>query len=247
MKLTLIITASVLIGIMAGSLLLPGVFIRGSTGTASDGLVLSGTETIKVLAPDGALVSSWTGPDPLTNIAINALAACIPGTDGGSTDPVGPASVTGASGSCSSFINAVAIVFAPANYPEVGGTCAANAGAQTLNSYSVTGCQATTTATNYLTPLGCSPNSSTGANTPPLCTGWITEATFGPATFTATNCIYDQSQTPCSVVSVDAGTLSQISPYPGYGYAEGFDTLSPTPIPVAVGDSLLVTIQFTVS
>lgn len=243
----------VVVAIAIGALLLAAQFLplvlnRDSSASNKDGLYLSGTETIKVLSPDGKVVSTWTGPDPLTNIAINALAACIPGTNGGSTDPIGPGSVTGASGSCSSFINAVAIVFAPGSITQYGGTCSANAGAQTLNGYSVTGCQATTTATNYLTPLNCGPDASTVASPPPLCTGWITQATFGPGTFTSTNCIYNEPATPCSVVSVDAGVMSQISPYPvGYGYGEGFDSLSPTPIAVAAGDSLLVTIQFTVS
>ena len=114
------------------------------------------------------------------------------------------------------------------------------------NGFTVTGCQAEISATNTLTPLGCGPNASTGSTIPPLCTGWITEATFGPTTFTPTNCIYTISQTPCGVLEVDAGTLSQLTTY---GHTEGFDylNLNATPILVASGDSLLVTIQFTVS
>lgn len=242
-----VVAVALVAGIVLGSILSVNLLTRPASlsGNAkNDGVYITGTETIKVLSSEGKLVSTWTGPDPITGLTINALAACITGN---STNPIGPASVTGASGSCSSFINEIAIVFAPANYPEIGGTCSANAGAETLNSYSVTGCEATASATNYLTPLGCWPNSSTAASTPPLCTGWTTESTFGPGTFTSTNCIYNQAATPCSVVQVDAGT-SQMNPYPaGYGNGEGFDYVNPTPIPVSAGDSLLVTIQFSIS
>jgi hypothetical protein len=235
-----------IIVVAIGALLLVGQFLplvmnRDSPSADKDGLYLSGTETIKVMAPDGKVVSTWTGPDPLSNVAINAIAACVPGSSGGSTNPVSPADIS-QDGGCSSWINAMAIVFAPASYPFIGGTCSDNAGAETENGFSVTGCQATTTATNVLTPLGCNSNGITLGGQ--LCTGWITSATFGPGTFTATNCIYDISQTPCAIVNVDAGTLTTLTTY---GSSEGFDYLNPTPIPVAVGDSVLVTIQFTVS
>jgi len=246
LKLSLAIVGSLVIGILLGSSLLANVLNPNSTAKESQGLLLSGTETIKVLGSDGSVVSTWTGPDPLTNAGVNALAACIPGSDGGSTAPIGPGSITGASGSCSSFINAVAIVFGPADITQQGGSCADNAGAENEYAFSETGCQAEIGATNILTPLGCDPNPSTGASIPPLCTGWITQATFGPTTFTPTNCIYTISQTPCAVLEVDAGTLSQLTTY---GHTEGFDylDLNATPIVVASGDSLLVTIQFTVS
>jgi hypothetical protein len=209
-------------------------------GERNQALTISGVETIQVLAPNGKVVSTWRGPDPISGAGINALAACIPGSNGGSTTPVDPASVTGAGGTCSSFINAVEIVFSPASY-EAGGTCTNNQGAQTENGFTVTGCGAIASATNTLTPLGCNPNQ---ISDPELCSGWITQATFGPTTFTSTNCIYNISQTPCAVTEVDAGTLSQLTTY---GHTEGFDYLNPTPIPVSAGDSLLVTIDFTIS
>ena len=242
-KLTLIITASVLIGILAGSMLLSAVPGKSSAGTENDGLTFSGTINVKVLASDGSVVSQYTGPDPLEAAGINAIAACITGTDGGSTSPIGPGSVDGYAGSCSSFVNAVAIVFSP--YQSVGGTCAQPGGSQTENGFSVSGCEENIAATNTLTPLGCGPNGSTGAPLP-LCSGWITEATFGPTTFTATNCVYTTSQTPCAVTSVGTGVLSQLT---SYGYTNAFSAinLGATPIQVAAGDSLLVTIQFTVS
>lgn len=233
---SLAIVGSVAIGILLGSTVFSSVMARSATGKENVGLLLTGTENVKVMAPDGNIVSQWTGPDPVTYLTQNALAACITGTDGGSTDPIGPPSVIGGSGSCSSFINAVAIVYAP----EYG--CVINMEAVTLNGFTVTGCQAATSATNYLTPLGCSPNSSTAANPPPLCSGWITQATFGPGTFTSTNCIYNQAETPCSVVQVDAGNLQQMLIFDG-----SFDYVNPTPIPVAAGDSMLVTITFTIS
>jgi hypothetical protein len=248
LKVSLVVVGSVAIGVLLGSTVLANLFNQNASGirTENQGLLLSGMETIKVLAPNGNVVSQWSGPDPLTNAGMNALAACIPGSDGGSTSPIGPGSITGASGSCSSFINGVAIVFGPADTTQQGGTCADNAGGENEYAFSETGCQAEIGATNTLTPLGCDPNSSTGSVIPPLCTGWITEATFGPTTFTPTNCIYTISQTPCGVLEVDAGTLTQLTTY---GHTEGFDylNLNATPILVASGDSLLVTIQFTVS
>lgn len=246
-----IISVSLVLGMLLGAVvfanLVSGHSILLSSGqvTKDQGLFISGTEAVKVLSPEGKVLSTWQGPDPISNLAINALAACIPGSDGGSTDPKGPDSTTGASGSCSSFTDGVYIVFAPADYPFIGGTCSQNAGAQTENGFSVTGCQANAQAVNTLTPLGCDPNSTTSGGNPALCTGWITEATFGPTTFTATNCIYSNSQTPCAVLDVGAGTLSQLSTY---GTNGAFDYLNPSPIiPVSAGDSLLVTIQFTIS
>lgn len=80
--------------------------------------------------------------------------------------------------------------------------------------------------TNTLTPPGCNPFNT---HSPPYCSGWITETTFGPNTFTQANC------NPCSITRVDAEST-----------ADGFDDIS-TSISASPGDSLLVSIQFTVS
>jgi hypothetical protein len=240
-KVSLAIVGSVALGLLIGTTILSNAVNGSASGNENQGLLLSGTATFKVLGPDGSLVSQWTGPDPLTNAAINAIAACLPGSDGGSTDPIGPGSPSGASGSCSSFVSAAAVVFGP-----MGTGCTENGGAQTENSFSVTGCVVTAPATNTLTPVGCDPNASTGSTIPPLCTGWITEATFGPATFTSTNCNYGVSQTPCAVLEVATGVNGVIT-NPSYGPTNGFDQIFPTPISLSSGDSLLVTIQFTVS
>lgn len=78
-----------------------------------------------------------------------------------------------------------------------------------------------------LLPAGCNPASSYGGQ---LCNGWVDEASFGPSSFTASNC------GSCTITGVAAG---------GAGTAE-FDTIT-TSIPVVSGDSLLVTVDFYVS
>ena len=99
-------------------------------------------------------------------------------------------------------------------------------------------------ATNTLTPLGCTTGSSSAYGT---CTGWITEATFGPTTFTSASC-----GTSCAVAEV-VGTSPAGWPFDSIcslAFDDGTTDLPclSTPIAtVAPTDSLLVTIQFSVT
>jgi hypothetical protein len=79
-------------------------------------------------------------------------------------------------------------------------------------------------ASNTLTPPGCNPKVYG-------CTGWISEATFGPSTFTQSNC-----NGGCTVTLV----LTLPNSYTNFDYFN-------TSISAKVGDSLLVSIQITVS
>ena len=237
------VAASLTVGIMLGvvlssNLLVPRSLPSSSGNTKNQGLVIGGTETIKVLAPDGSVVSTWQGPDPLSTYAINGIVNCIPGTNGGSTTPL-------EFGSCSSWITGIEIFTdSPA------GIC--NEASSFSGPGNSLGPQCSTdaaAATNTLTPINCLSPSSVS------CTGWITEATFGPSTFTQTNC-----GNSCAVEFVMAGPLgtgrSQLGGGVSFDYicaanyiagGSGYSCLSGAIATVLPQDSLLVTIQFTVS
>ena len=109
--------------------------------------------------------------------------------------------------------------------------------------------QSTSAATNYPTPQGCSPTKGS-----PLCSGWITEAVFPPTTFTSTDC-----GTSCHVEAVFAGQSGIVGPvfdelcthawFSPTDLATGVScTLGPNDIPpVSPGDTLVVTIAFSIS
>ena len=82
------------------------------------------------------------------------------------------------------------------------------------------------------TPFAGSPGTACSpASGVPYCTGWTTTAFFGELTFTSTNC-----PTTCTVNYAEASN-------PGGTF---FDNIN-TSIPVAKGDSLSVTIDFTIA
>lgn len=224
----------VIIAVAIGALLLVGQFVplfsnRDSSASNKDGLYISGTETIKVVAPDGKMVSTWTGPDPLSANAFNAIAGCVTG--------ISNPGAGGVYGSCSGWITGMSI-----QTDTPGHTCNAGPDEETYCSF------LTAPVSNTLTPVGCTTGSTTTYGS---CTGWITEAIFGPTTFTAANC-----GSSCNVETVQAG-------YSSGGGVYGFDLICSAdfnyagfqPLPCLSGeiatvgpsDSLLVTIQFTVS
>jgi len=82
-------------------------------------------------------------------------------------------------------------------------------------------------STTALLPAGCIPSSTYAGQ---LCDGWVAEGTFGPASFTSTNC------GTCTITAVTTG---------GSGSAL-FDTIT-TSIPISTGDSLLVSVDFAVT
>lgn len=232
-KLVLAISGALAIGILLGSTFFSGALSGQASGTARQGLTIAGTETLKVLGPDGQVISTWQGPDPLTFDGMNGIASCVTGTNGGTLTP-------DAFYECSTWISNIGIAF---DKPSVTCTSAAE----------FTDCtQLESVASNYLTPQACYdttpyPEGST------LCSGWQTQATFGPNSFTAANC-----GTSCHVQMIR--TLG------GTGGGAVFDELctgsfgaSDTStgvkcnlgggaIPaISPGDTLLVTIAFTVS
>jgi hypothetical protein len=232
MKVSLAVVGSVAIGILLGSTVLASVFNHnaGSTGTVNEGLLLSGTETVKVLAPDGSVVSTWHGPDPLSSNTQNAIAGCATGI----SQPAGSVPY-GVFASCEDWIGSIALWT-----DGPGGTCTVF---QTGNKNDCTYYNPVP-ATNTLTPLGCTTGSSTAYGT---CRGWITEATFGPGTFTSTSCgnscgvedVIGASPVGWAFDSICASTFAPNDPSVG--------CLSAPIATVAPLDSLLVTIQFSVS
>jgi len=241
------LVAGILLGtIFSGNLFSPQRVSNpnhGGDANTIQGVAFAGNETLKVLGPDGQVVSTWKGPDPLTVNAINAIAACLVGQTG----EFGVSVFQYCPTSGSTWIQQIEIDF--------GSGCTW----LTSSTYSG-GCGVSDAiATNTLTlngQAGCDPSSSISTDN---CNGWITEATFGPATFTTTNC-----PTTCPLQNVQTQLI--IGPGPNGPGGAAFDylctsefgsitvgtspepcTLSSSPATMSPGDSLLVTILFTVS
>lgn len=227
MKVTLIVAGTLVIGVLIGSTVFASLLSQNAAGTERQSLMISGTETIKVLGPGGDVISTWQGPDPITANTINALAGCITGINAGG-------SPAGVFGSCESWIGGIALwTDSPA------GTCTVPNTATKVCTY-----VNPIPATNTLTPVGCTTGSTSSYGT---CTGWITEATFGPTTFTSSNC-----GTSCVVQEV-IGVAPNNYPFDtlcASTFAPGEPSagcMSGSIATVAPQDSLLVTIQFTAS
>jgi hypothetical protein len=228
-KIGLAIVGSVVIGILLGSTIFANMLSGTASGTQKQGLTIAGTETIKVLGPNGQVLSKWQGADPISTVTINAISSCVTGANGGSTSPLG-------FGSCSGWIGSISVY---SDNPT--GTC--------TELTERTNCTIlTSSATNYLTPQGC---------VPPLCSGWTTEAIFSPTSFTQKNC-----GTSCQVEEVQVGGGTSAAPalfdelcthaYSAGNNGEGDSgiscTLGNTAIaPVSPGDTLVVTIAFSIS
>ena len=177
-------------------------------------------ETVKVLGPDGKVVSTWTGADPLLPAAINAIANCVPGSNGGSTSPAGFLS-------CNTWIQNMVVWW---DAPSVNGCVESSPSGCTISS--------PVPVSNTLTPQDCGSVST--------CSGWITEATLGPNTFTGGNCGPN-----CAIklitLSDTAGAGFDTLCSTFYSTTDPYCTTSFANIVVSPGDSLLVTIQFTIS
>ncbi|MGA2199073.1 MAG: hypothetical protein ABSG45_03965, partial [Nitrososphaerales archaeon] len=147
-RISLGIVGSIAIGILLGSTVLANVFNQNaaSKGSEDQGLMISGTETIKVLSPDGSVVSTFQGPDPLSTNTINAIAGCATGL----SQPAGSVPY-GVFSSCEDWIGSVALwTDAPGN------TCTLflTANSKYCTYYNPM------PATNTLTPIGCTTGSS---------------------------------------------------------------------------------------
>jgi len=89
-------------GVLSGSQPRTGPSGSGP-GPEGQAFVIAGTETILVRGPNGNIVSSWTGPDPMQPAGINAIASCV---SGGSVTPFG-------FGGCANLIQVVQIDYGP--------------------------------------------------------------------------------------------------------------------------------------
>jgi hypothetical protein len=231
-KVSLVIVGSLAIGILLGSSVLANMFNQsaGSKGSEVDGLTLSGTETVKVMAPDGQVISTWQGPDPISSNVMSAFAGCATGL----SQPSGSAPY-GVFGSCEGWIGSIALW-------TDGSSGACTVYLTSLSKFCTY--YNPVAATDTLTPIGCTTGSATAYGT---CTGWITEATFGPTTFTSSSCgascaveeVIGASPAGWAFDSMCASTFAPGEP--------GAACLSTPIATVAPQDSLLVTIDFSVT
>lgn len=241
-KMGLAIAASVVVGILLGSTLFASVLSGTAAGAQKQDLKISGTETIKVLGPNGKLVGQWQGADPLTYESANDLAGCLSGYEPSITPPY-------YFGTCSGWTNQIVAV-----YDAPGGTCT-----ESSKYCSDSGA----VATSYLTPNGCYVGDPNQADVVP-CTGWTIEGVFPPNDFASTFC-----SPTCHVEDVRAGYAPSVGGNmegvfdelctTAYGTTGGvFDaftnsagvscTLGNNAIPaIPTGGTLLVAIAYTIS
>ena len=217
------------------------VYVLPVDTSHNNNLGITGNVTIDVYNPKGNLVQDWKGHNSLTEEVGNAIVSCIAGTNGGSTSPL-------VFGGCSSFVNYLTIIWT-FGVPAINGIYSGPLGScnTLLDFFDYAadiqyndGCSATVRVSNTLTPIGCSPTSllpgaSTIQRAAGICTGWTSVATFLPSTFTSSNCA-----SPCSL-----GNAFTSQATPGSGNIGIFDQIFPGVIHPSIGDTVLITIQFT--
>jgi len=102
-------------------------------------------------------------------------------------------------------------------------------------------CGVMSTATNTPTPSGCGQsNLDASPPAPPYCVGWVASSTFSAAALACTS--------TCSLVDVASGNPGQSSF--GYSLSYQFDDITGAALPsitISAGQSLAISIQFTVS
>jgi len=231
-NIVLVGSAFSILALVLGAGLAAGFFGSGASnvGTRSniEGLPIGGVAYITVYNPQGKVVETWHGHNTVFGTADSAISNCISGAAA-----VG-SPITG----CTGFTGSIAIIWgfvlADIQEPCVLGGSSAN----------FSPCSQAT-ATNVLSPGGCSVSAGT-------CTGWLTSATFQPTDFTHAN--------GCGVsCTIDMVVAAQGTSWTGYyegppmtssiqvsDPGNGFDQI-PTSIAITNGDSLAVNIQYTVS
>lgn len=224
---------------------------HAGAGSSIQGLILGGTVTVKVLGSNGRVVSTWSGPDPINPADASFLIGCILGHNGGALS--NGLSQPGVGGdACDTFISQVVIF---TDTPS--GPCT-NTGEGGLEGPAPVCTIIFSPASN--TPTAPPPETSCLGNQD--CTGWVTEATYGPSTFTSSNCGSSCSVQEVETTNTCAPTLVIQSCYlfdyvctstMTYDFSSSlpcnYEGASPPPsiATVSPGDSLLVTIQFTVT
>lgn len=222
-KILIVSAVVVVVAVVVGSALATELATGVSSPRKYQVLSISGTETIRVIAPDGRVTSTWTGADPLIPGAINAMAACISGV---TTANVG-------NYPCYGMIGKIHL-----ETDSSSGTCTSVS--PNCWSYDIFNQTSPFPIHDTLTPPGCTPRSELL-----LCNGWITTATFGPSTFTSTNC---GSQCSVELVSTDIDVLCTTTWGTYYGGVPCQPASPPASFAtVSAGDSLAINIQFTVS
>jgi len=214
--------------------------------SATQKLSIEGVATISLIAPGGRILGVWSTHNSLVPDGIFEIAACISAaqvtmttttTTTYSGDQICPGSTSPWPNSYSapvpSFTSLIGVSMGSCSY----------ANGDMTNTVQQPGCETFSTSTNVLTTSGC-PTSEP--------CGWVASATFTPA---GLGC----SET-CTLNDVTAGAQQALlSPATVAGYVAFDDICSPSSagcvspfnnlptITLSTGDSLAVSIQFTVS
>ena len=231
-----ILLAVSLVAVAALSYAFPTVSPPGSRSSAGNSspsgsaqqIAVSGTVNLKVYAPGGALVATYDVPDPIWPDAVTQIVGCVLGSNGGISAGSTPF------GTCSGWINLMNV-----DWDSPSGTCTAATEGTAACSY------ASGPVKNYPEPIGCSLQLAASN----MCTGWESQAVFGPGTFTASNC-----GSSCKVEEIYVGLAA-----PNGGLLQSFDEvcsatflsalgcLPSTIATVSPGQTLVVTITYTIS
>ena len=187
---------------------------------AAEDLSVEGVATIKLVAPDQQLVGVWTAHNTLKDSlagGTDAISECLSGVT--NTCPNGACAVPSSGGVICPLTSL--IVVAVGSCSDVA-TCGVNL--EPPNEY----------ATNVQTPSGCTVDLR--------CTGWVSSETFTPSELGCTSA--------CTLNDVGAFEVACSSSEGACGIYGQFDDISGASLPtitLSPGDSLAISIQFTVS
>jgi hypothetical protein len=218
------VSSAVILGILVSWLFLSP--LSGSAGqTRQDNVKIQGMGFFQVFDSQGRLVSQQTEHNSLYANGVNNMAACLSGvsTSGnyGGAPCTGVTNGIGATWTCNGGSNCLNGVITVADNTKDDGSCGGGGLA----------CAGDAVATDALTPSGCN---EFGTNS---CVGWAVTATFPSELFTTSSCA-----TSCTVTSAFSEYL-----FPGTVHeGSAFDDITGLSIALSPGDTLVVTITFTI-
>jgi len=220
------VSAALIAGVMVSFVIFTS-FAAAGASTRQDSVKIQGIGVFKVYDSQGRLVDQVTAHNSLYSNGVNNMALCLSGvsTSGnyGGAPCTGVTNGMGATWVCNGGSSCLNGVITVADNTKDDGSCGGGLGAGN--------CAADTVATDAVVPTGCS---SSGG---PTCNGWTVTATFPSELFTTSSCA-----TSCTV---DSAFAQYIFPGP-VGEGSAFDDIVGLSIALSPGDTLVITITFTI-
>lgn len=232
-----VVTGALIAGLLSYALLANAGYFSTNSST-NQGLRVEGHGVIKVFNAQGKLVKQWEGYNSLNLGAINEILGCASGYPG----KIGPLNT------CSGFTNATEVYWTcnGSGCPTTSDILVSQTASQEVFCSPITaiGCGVLTTANDI--PFSGSPPTSATCNptifpTSTTCSGWNVTSTISGA-FTTQNC----ATSGCPITGAGAASYIPALGLGGFDISYQFDSLYPS-ITVTPGDTLVLTISFTVS